>query len=615
MTHLHAHTTLTYGGGGGSHSYRLNSLINRELKPTTFSPLLSTTALALILSACGGGGGGGSPPDNRPAITLNEFTADSSRSARIATVSPSDNVIFEIEEDENFSNVNANRRKLHTALTDEEDVDYSLTVTDHRGRKLDDNAHPFELVEDNNVKGIVSIKAGVTSSDLDHETISAYKVTVTLSKTGFRPTDAVFEVRVADVNEAPVLLKTSDSSDAGTSIALNVNENVTRINTGLTATDQDQGDSLTWSISGEDAARFQINDTTGALRWRSNPDYENLPADGRGTNKNIYDVTITVTDGSISDSVELDITLANVVDEAPVLDDGGTANTIAGGSDGGSPYGVRETGLYVDLIDGDTDIPAVYRLTIASISIDDVGNVAALSAFVLERDPGNAPTNGMRYKLVVRSGQTLHSDAVYAITISQNNSAPWTGLTKADDTTLTFTTTANSAATGAVTLAITDEGDSHFGVDDIVTADVSGLMDANGIDMSTLNYAFYKAGTVGNRLPNQPALQTGTEESYTIQSGDLTAGQKIRVVVTYSDEGGTKEQADVVATNQGFGDVFYTVTDGTSGADTTALDKSSETTPQHIRGLAGNDTIKGGSAGDLLDGGAGNDTFTGGGRE
>ena len=37
----------------------MNSLIKRELHPTTFSPLLSTTALALILSACGGGGGGG----------------------------------------------------------------------------------------------------------------------------------------------------------------------------------------------------------------------------------------------------------------------------------------------------------------------------------------------------------------------------------------------------------------------------------------------------------------------------------------------------------------------------------------------------------------------------
>ena len=59
------------------------------------------------------------------------------------------------------------------------------------------------------------------------------------------------------------------------------------------ATDAD-GDDLSYSLSGTDAALFTIDPATGAVRFIASPDFEN-PGDAGGDN--VYDITVTASDG------------------------------------------------------------------------------------------------------------------------------------------------------------------------------------------------------------------------------------------------------------------------------------------------------------------------------
>ena len=129
-------------------------------------------------------------------------------------------------------------------------------------------------------------------------------------------------VTVADVNEAPVI--TSDGG--GDAAALTVDENTTAV-TMVTATDVDASATQTFSISGgADQALFSIDSSTGALAFVSAPNFE-APADA-GAN-NVYDVQVQVSDGSLTDTQDIAVTVADV-NEAPVItsDGGGDAAAL-----------------------------------------------------------------------------------------------------------------------------------------------------------------------------------------------------------------------------------------------------------------------------------------------
>ena len=110
-------------------------------------------------------------------------------------------------------------------------------------------------------------------------------------------------ITVININEAPSI---SNSSSSPTS-ALSQAENITSVTT-YAATDPDAGAVLRFTISGTDAADFSIDSVTGVLVFVSTPDFE-APVDG-DTN-NIYIVTITVSDGSLTDIQTLTITITN----------------------------------------------------------------------------------------------------------------------------------------------------------------------------------------------------------------------------------------------------------------------------------------------------------------
>ena len=146
-----------------------------------------------------------------------------------------------------------------------------------------------------------------SDSDMDNDYVVEVEAT---SGEGDRVRTAtqVITVTVGNVNEAPEF----DFA----SININLNENVNgnsnpeRIIFFTTATDSD-GDNLTYSITLGDTSKFRINESNGDVYYIGRgEDYESFPA-------NLlfhYALTITVSDGSLTDSYNAHIEVLNVND-------------------------------------------------------------------------------------------------------------------------------------------------------------------------------------------------------------------------------------------------------------------------------------------------------------
>ena len=148
--------------------------------------------------------------------------------------------------------------------------------------------------------GIVSTTGQLkTSAPLDYEKKNAYSVTVTVSDGDLTDTISV-AIKVTDIDEnsAPVF--------AGGSTTRSIPENTpagVHIGEAVSAKDTDSGDTLTYTLSGTDAASFDIDNTTGQLKTKAPLDYET---------KNAYSVTVKVSDSILTDAIRVRITITDV---------------------------------------------------------------------------------------------------------------------------------------------------------------------------------------------------------------------------------------------------------------------------------------------------------------
>ena len=114
-----------------------------------------------------------------------------------------------------------------------------------------------------------------------------------------------YSFAITNKNEAPVITTTSFS----------ISENNVIVGA-ISASDVDSGTTLSYGLAagaGSDEQLFDINSTTGALVFKSRPDYE-TPKDNSGNNT--YNISVTASDGSIKTSKAIEITVQNV-NEAP----------------------------------------------------------------------------------------------------------------------------------------------------------------------------------------------------------------------------------------------------------------------------------------------------------
>ncbi|MBK6744801.1 MAG: cadherin domain-containing protein [Hydrogenophilales bacterium] len=143
-----------------------------------------------------------------------------------------------------------------------------------------------------------------------------------LAGDGVLSTSRSVSINVLSVNDAPVIV----SDGGGASATINVAENDAAV-TVVAATDVDlPAQTLTYSIvGGADAAKFQIDASTGVLSFLAAPDYE-APTDANADN--VYLVTIGAADGTLDDTQDLSVAVNPVNDNAPIITSGsGGAST------------------------------------------------------------------------------------------------------------------------------------------------------------------------------------------------------------------------------------------------------------------------------------------------
>ena len=177
-------------------------------------------------------------------------------------------------------------------------------------------------------------------------------------------------ITVTNVNEAPTITSAATKSFA---------ENGTGTVYTATATDPDAGTTLTYSISGADAALFDINATTGVVTFKSAPNYE-APADAGGNN--VYNITVGASDGTNTTTKAVAITVTNV-NEAPAITSGAAASFAENAA--GTVYTVAAT-------DPDAGATLTYSLTGADAARFNIN--ATTGAVTFKSSPNyEAPTD------------------------------------------------------------------------------------------------------------------------------------------------------------------------------------------------------------------------------
>ena len=237
-----------------------------------------------------------------------------------------------------------------------------------------------------------------TPGDADGENV--YDVTVTASDGELSATQDV-TITVTDVNEAPVITSAATVS---------VEENGTAAFS-ATATDVD-GDTLSYTLTGADAALFTIDATTGVVSFIDAPDFE-TPGDADGDN--VYDVTVTASDGELSSSQDVSITLTDV-NEAPVITSAATASVEENGT-------AAFTATATD-VDGDT---LSYTLTGTDAALFTVDAATGVVSFIDAPDfetPGDSDGDNVYDLTVTTSDGELSASQDVAITVTDVDEIP-----------------------------------------------------------------------------------------------------------------------------------------------------------------------------------------------
>jgi hypothetical protein len=254
-------------------------------------------------------------------------------------------------------------------------------------------------------------------ADADGDNV--YQVTVQAGDGSLADTLAL-SVTVTGVNDrTPVIA----SDGGGAAAALAVAENGTAVTT-VAATDADlPGRPLTYSITGgADAARFVIDSATGVLVFAAAPDFE-APADADGDN--VYQVTVSAGDGSLSASQALSVSVTGVNEHAPVITSNGGAATAA--------ISVAENTLAVAQVTAtDADLPGqapaysiVAGADAARFSIDGLTGVLSFAALPDREAPADADGDNV-YQVTVQAGDgVLATTQSLLVTVADvNDNAP-----------------------------------------------------------------------------------------------------------------------------------------------------------------------------------------------
>ncbi len=327
------------------------------------------------------------------------------------------------------------------------------------------------------------------------------------------------------------------------------------------ATDPDS-DPITYSLTGPDAALFNIDPTTGEVTPVNPLDFEN-PTDAGGDN--VYNITVVATDPSgLSDQEDVAITVADLNEPDGVVDGEDTGETMdVGYNDNNAPT------------DGGGDVITTGDDSIAGNGGDDTIDAGA----------GNDTIDGGADDDSITGGD-------------------------GDDSVL--------GGDGADTLAGgegEDTLDGGAGDDDIaVGGDDSGI-GGSGDDVFTIdptdpatNIDVTIDGGTDGTVPGEEAGPENGDEGDVLDLSDETGD--LDVVLEADPESGTVDGIDTIAGDDDI--TFDEIEKVLTGTGDDSIDGGSSTGPIDVETGGGDDTVAGGTGDDTIDGGDDNDSIDGG---
>ena len=379
---------------------------------------------------------------------------------------------------------------------DGDTLTYSLSGAD---------AGPFTI---DSGRGQIRVGTGTT---LDHEaTKNSYTVTVSVHDgkgDDGSPSAAVDDtitvtITVTDENDPPKVTGTSSVSYA---------EDRTDAVATYTANDPDNDQTITWSLSGDDAGDFSISNT-GELTFQASPDHE-APAD-TGAN-NIYEVTVQASDGTHTDSLPVTVTVTNV-NEPPVFAKETDTRTIAENTEAGQDIG--------DAFTATDDDSATLTYTLEGADADSFQIISTTGQ--IQTKPGvtydheTKPSYSVRVKADDSNGGTDTIDVT--ITVTDVNEAPEFPSTETGARSIPENTETNTNIGDPVEATDPDVGDT-------LTYALGGT-DAGSFDIDTST----------GQLQTKAALDLETTPSYTVtvtaSDGSLSDTQEVTITVTGENE-------------------------------------------------------------------------------
>lgn len=448
------------------------------------------------------------------------------------------------------------------------------------------------------------------------------------------PTKA--EQSVADGESQPVnigILNSAPTITSAESATVLENESASTVIYQAAASDVDASSTLTYSLGGADAALLSIDSSSGEVRLLNPADFES---------KSIYNFTVSVSDGSLSDTKAVSLAVTDVVENlaptsisltnaasANISGSNGSFNVLEDYSVGtfgtANTNGAKVIGTLAT-IDPDSGDTFTYTLNDPSGKFTIInGNQLAFKAGATV-DFETTPLHTLEITSTDQGGLSTTLTTLINIT---NFTSSFTGTSSSETITGTSEQDTINAGSGNDTVQGgkgADTLDGSSGTDTLSYAsDTTGVTinlttnsasggDANGDTIA--NFENITGGTKNDTLTGNTgtnvltggkgadALDGGAGTDTANYSTDTTG---VTVNLTTGIGSGGDAEGDTLAN-------IEAVTGGTKN-DTIIGNASNNTISggtgdDTLKGEAGNDTLVGGKGADALDGGAGTDTIS-----
>ena len=247
-------------------------------------------------------------------------------------------------------------------------------------------------------------------SQPDFETKSSYTVTIIATDEGGKSFSETFTISVMDSDNESLPVFSSGTT-------ANFAENGTGTVYTAVATDAD-GDTPTYHlVGGVDQALFDIDSSSGALTFKSAPDYE-TPTDASSPPDNVYEVQIEARDGNGGTASQtVSITVTNANDNNPAFSSGATANFAENGT--GTVYTAVAT-------DADGDTPTYHLVGGADQALFDIDSSSGALTFKsapdyeTPTDASSPPDNVYEVQIEARDGNGGTVSQTVSITVKDN---------------------------------------------------------------------------------------------------------------------------------------------------------------------------------------------------